>query len=1699
MNNANENEKENKMTFKDKLKMFQDMSKNNEKKEEKINFKPSYNLKIENNLKIEDANIKNNETIDQNENNKKIIEQNNAKEKNDSKIKSTAFQDKLNLIQQKIIFQNDKNNNNNDLNKEKIENENLGNDIKDNTSKEAKDETISVEENKKTENENIEINTEIDNNSIEKDLYENEENENKEKITLLEQTDVEEKISEKLSLIEEENENETKEKIEEKLNIKEDYENIDKHLDVNIEKKVEIDISKKEQKKEQKDDEIKIESKVKENNNKNTIVSKDMKSKTKKENDNNIKSEFTNTNNININKENCGNSIKRRIAEMQKLYKNKKEEPKEQHRFKKFDTSFLETIKIFRVPKEKKEKEKHHQENNIINKENKTISNEKEILKGQNDEDNDSDNTKELNLNKIEESEKEDKKEEIIKDEDKEKEEVKIIENENININEEEKTEENIKYKKDDIEEPNKEENNNYEKNEVINNIEDNGINENYNNEKEVENNTKEKTKIKNFNKFQMFANSLNEKMLGRKKSLKNKELLKGKEDNNEGTENIINIDNENNDNNKDSNIINDINEKTKENNDNDNNINKLSYLNNIDNESNENNKENEDNIYNNIDEPQENNNLENEDNYENENIIENDKKLDDDNIIDSNESNNRIDNDILIDKDERDNKIDKNNLIENENNIKEKNNRKDSINNNKIKEKNIFEFEINDDEINIENESDNNRKRKNSFEGKTLLLQKTTCFNDLNLNPVYNSSSDINDVNGSYLRERKSTVFNIQSTTNKISLGKPEALIEDIFLEKININQDEPAKNDTFCECFFLSSFSKENGKLMEKSEDNKAECGHFLCSYLPAMQPEIIYKYPKDDIKGLEINCLAASICFTNGIKVCYEENEDTIKTVKNYRSSFTNQVGDRFFAVAYHFYLKMLNSEFENLYTVTPIKNKLSNYEDELNALFSEELPGEVLNKLNIYEKMNMKENVYIPFCLCLVSRYPFIEPMEKCLESIMMSINNIDQNNIDELNKIITYIVKSIPTPPKHSKVYFPLPYFNKFIDIEYPYYRDINEFCDNPLIILYYLSPSNILCLFKLLIFEQKILIVGKDNDDIAKVILNFASLLYPFDWIHTYIPIMSEKMVKFLQSFLPFFTGINFTLLNRAKHILEKASKEVFIINIDEDKIELNGNYQNNKPTKAASYIKKNFQSLPKNVENLILKELKDIKTNHIKAKDGYDKYNANLKIKNLFFYVFVELLQDYKKYSYVIDDYPVFNSVLMIKEKKNDKNFFKEFTSTQIFQMFIQKSLFKDKDKRTFFDELFDKFTDMKKKKYSSNNIYKKLYDYFKKDYNEYFKIKKNYIIKPFFIKEFKKYEEQFKKKNKTMKLNNITVFLSKQYEQQKDNNINDHGVLRENRRIIKNPIYLTNDKDPKIYNIFLISKKQLNYNIDDETIMETDDIPKKTLSNRFKFISDENGDNNNEIRMKRITSNDKELTEDDLDDIKENIREIMSRIYKSDVRKIEKDKAKLMEYLMSYYGIYYFASILNTGNIEKRAVKIVIEESYDFFNYVIFNTLLNILKLEENNQNYKIAVKLLKVCLCIKTVKNKKEMFLSDDLFSKFEDYAYFNNLNFWKIWIEDDFTKSDIEELKKYKSSTYENEYIYIDEEDENYKLYLKHSRVIIEELLCTMIKMKFQKSFIMLKITDLIKEYIINENDLSKLMNKIIEDLEIYKNK
>ena len=990
--------------------------------------------------------------------------------------------------------------------------------------------------------------------------------------------------------------------------------------------------------------------------------------------------------------------------------------------------------------------------------------------------------------------------------------------------------------------------------------------------------------------------------------------------------------------------------------------------------------------------------------------------------------------------------------------------------------------------------------KDKKSGQLENVTIQEEETLKNEERNTYSNNDLDKEldvDMNELSKKMRKTLpFFNKPDSSSSIRVD-----VDDTFLQAKTVSQDEKLKNSTFCECFFLASFSKANCKIMENSYDNQAECNHSSCNILPAMQPEIIYKYPKEDIKGLEINNLAASICFPNGIKLCYEEKEDNIRTVKNYRSSFTNQVGERFFAVTYHFFLRKDNREFELEHETTPIQYEILKYQDEIRSILNDDQEEDVYSKLSVLGELIKRDYVNIPYCFCLISKYPFIEQMEKCLESIMLSIN--DENvNIEDLNKYISYIVSSIPAPPNHCRILFPLKYNYKLVEIQPQYFRDINQFGDNPLVILNHIGIKNILILFKLLVFEQKVLIVGKDNDLVSQIILNFVTLLYPFEWVHTYIPIMSEKMLKFLQAFLPFFNGMNLTLLKKAKPILAQAGKGVYIFNIDDNTIDINSNYKENcKTINTVSYINRHIPSFPKILEQLILKELKIIKTD-LHKNNEQEKLNTNLRIKNLFIQIFAELLYDYKNYSYVIDDYPVFNSFLLIKNKeKKDSNFFQEFTSTQLFQMFIQNSLFRTEDKKSYFEERLSDFEQIKKHGATIAFNLEKLYQKYKDDYSKFFELKKKYVIKPFFIKEFKNVENEIISKNKKIKLSDIVKFLSKNYDKPSFTQVNDHGVLYENKRVIKRSIELTNDNDPNEIQIFYIPNQKNDENDKNENNTKNDSKIKKTKTLKMGFISKEEDNKKNNIKIsKTLTNKEYELSEDEIDEIKDNIREAMTRVYRSDVTKIRDDKQIIIGSLKTQFGRDYFTKILTNGYKQDYLVKNLVNESYYFFYDVIFNTLLDILKLEENDENIICAVKLIKSSQYIGTIKNKKEFLvshnslniLSDELYNGLANYSLFNKIRFWELWIEDDMTQNDliIKEL-------IDNESNDLDMDCDEYTEYSSHLYSIIDKLTSIMMKMKISNNSIFLNIFELSKEYLVDETQIKELRDEAFGQLQIYK--
>lgn len=214
------------------------------------------------------------------------------------------------------------------------------------------------------------------------------------------------------------------------------------------------------------------------------------------------------------------------------------------------------------------------------------------------------------------------------------------------------------------------------------------------------------------------------------------------------------------------------------------------------------------------------------------------------------------------------------------------------------------------------------------------------------------------------------------------------------------------------------------------------------------------------------------------------------------------------------------------------------------------------------------------------------------------------------------------------------------------------------------------------------------------------------------------------------------------------------------------------------------------------------------------------------------------------------------------------------------------------------------------------------------------------------------------------------------------------------------------------------------------------------------------------------------------------------MARVYKSEIKNAIEDEKTIIDCIKTKFGRDYFIKIIIKGN-EQHVMKIMEKDSFKFFESIIFNSLLNLLKTEITVEDILYIVKLLKICLYIKTNNNKEEIILSDILFSRLENYQIFKETLFWKKWIEDDMTEIDIEIFKMIEKSKKEN--IYIDEENEDYKLYNEHSFEIIDKLTSIMLKMKLETSFIYSMITELSKEYIINDDKFSLLMKDLINEL------
>ena len=897
----------------------------------------------------------------------------------------------------------------------------------------------------------------------------------------------------------------------------------------------------------------------------------------------------------------------------------------------------------------------------------------------------------------------------------------------------------------------------------------------------------------------------------------------------------------------------------------------------------------------------------------------------------------------------------------------------------NPILKKKSEEKKTSDNNNQISENEEKDKQKGLARKGTFLIPDSFDSGTEKNLNENKNKDNEKND----YLNimRRYSSTLNgkeIESLDSNLEFKENQYYLKgipyDTYLSNLNIEKKKKIKIDreTFCDGFFIASFPQKGGKIIENSCQFAATCGHKECSAFPSMKPVIISRYPLEDTDDLELNNLAATICFPTGIKVCFLK-EKYPSNLNDYVAPIVNAKKERYYMVTYHFYHKIINKVYNKLYEKEPLNHILKK-----TKRMSQNLVTVIENNLESFQE---NAYVYVPYCMCLISKYPYIKEMKKCLQSIYtMIINNLNESNTD-LNNLIMHLIHSVPIPEKETRINFFIPYFNDSIQLCCPKINDI-KIVNNISNLLKIFSIDNLMIILRLMLLEKRILFIDDDYERLSLVIDNCLSLLYPFQWEHTYIPILSYEMIQYLQSTHPFINGIHSSLLSLVKPIFEEiqefeekqgeAHTEVFLMYINQNKFEL-GSSLLNKKVDINIFLKDNVPGLPIHLENTLKEELKKLNEKLIQKKDLSD---LDLKIRNSFINLFVKMFHDYHKYITFIDKDAVFNKSLFLEKIiEKDKEFYNSLFETQSFQQFCQNII---KDELTYFKTMIKNFDSIKSQKTAlSSSIRRTKANTFFGD--------KMYIIRP----EYLKIKEQ--------NLEIIEEMMESKYKL--NEKVDEEGMIISKQRIVSE-LGKIKDEDYKINNclIYIVPEKEIEKESKIHKYMSKELTKDKLFSKALNIFKTKSKKNDEIIEEEKEREN-----------IKEIIRDFTTSVFSSDDIDYQQSfKKDLESKIYTPFGMKFFIEIILSKNLSD--ITLLSENSFFLIGNIIFNLILTTLKYQESKILLEQMVILMKSMKYLGKESKGKTKTLWEEYLMMIRSFPKIKQANFWEKWYEMEIKKED-----------------------------------------------------------------------------------------
>ena len=484
----------------------------------------------------------------------------------------------------------------------------------------------------------------------------------------------------------------------------------------------------------------------------------------------------------------------------------------------------------------------------------------------------------------------------------------------------------------------------------------------------------------------------------------------------------------------------------------------------------------------------------------------------------------------------------------------------------------------------------------------------------------------------------------------------------------------------------------------------------------------PQILTKFPKIDKKYIVIESTLVQQIFPHGFNaVEVEEKPDP----EFYSIILDNQL---YSATYTHKYFACLLI-YENIKDYTKLNEKYKSIDILANFMGSKSMKDIKAN-----DNENNYKNYYIPKCLCIVSVYPFFNRFEEILRALYDLVLSNKYNNL-YIDRIIEKMIVETPKLPRgYKKIYLKLP--NKMIDLTERRMNDYPNININLSKLFGTLKMSNIIEIFRYLLFETKLIFFSSKLYDLTNTIMSILTLITPFKYQFQVVSVLPKELYQYIETISPYIFGINETydenFIKNNNITLEDTT--ICIVDIDQDKYYIISTNEKSKNEDFPDFPKHLKEKIEKDYNNYIQELINKARDVNMKKKDdkkNNDNDTEDVKEDNqiyqrIFFNFMIFLLKDYPKF--LSKDYGVAKDISMsVKDmidtnaylnsiNSNERDFYKRIFNTQMFIEFIFKRMMpKDSTEKVeilFFEEkineklLSKKLFISKSKKIKEQNI---------------------------------------------------------------------------------------------------------------------------------------------------------------------------------------------------------------------------------------------------------------------------------------------------------------------------------------------------------------------------------------------------------